>query len=55
MPELHYLNTPLVDRKAYANATGEGRSVLDYAPVNYQARGETNALLDALNNIISVR
>lgn len=55
MPELLYLDTPLVDRKAYANATGEGRSVLDYAPVNYQARGETNALLDALNNIIGIR
>lgn len=46
--ELDYLDAPLCRRKAFANAAGEGRSVLEFAPIDYKARGELKELVAKL-------
>lgn len=47
-PQIELLATPLRRRKAYANAAGQGLSVLEYKPVDRKAVDELNALIEAL-------
>lgn len=49
-PQIALLPTPLRRRKAYANAAGQGLSVLEYKPTDRKACEELNALLDKLFN-----
>ncbi|MFZ4539221.1 AAA family ATPase [Propionivibrio sp.] len=49
-PGIELLDTPIRRRKAFANAAGEGKSVLEYEPVDAKARAELNALVNAIFN-----
>lgn len=44
-PELIYLDAPIHRRKAYANAAGQGLSVLEQTPVDVKATAELNYLV----------
>lgn len=48
VPQLEYLATPLRRRKAFANAAGQGLSVLEIRPADRKATDELNALVAAL-------
>jgi chromosome partitioning protein len=48
LPQLEYLPTPIRRRKAFANAAGQGLSVLELKPADPKAIGEINALVNAL-------
>jgi len=48
LPQLEYLPTPIRRRKAFANAAGQGLSVLELKPADPKAIGEINALVSAL-------
>ena len=48
VPQFEYLPTPLRRRKAFANAAGEGRSVLELRPQDLKATAELYALISAL-------
>lgn len=47
-PELTYLATPIRRRKSFANAAGQGMSVLEAKPRDAKACDELRALIDAL-------
>ena len=47
-PNLTLLDTPIRRRKAFANAAGEGFSVLEHEPADPKARAELSALVDAI-------
>lgn len=47
-PQLEYLATPLRRRKSFANAAGQGLSVLEYKPADKKACEELNALVNAV-------
>jgi chromosome partitioning protein len=42
---LHYLDHPLIRRKAFSNAAAQGKSVLEYAPRDQKAIDELTALM----------
>ena len=46
--QFEYLNTPIRRRKAFANAAGQGLSVLESKPTDRKACDELNALVNAL-------
>lgn len=48
VPQFKYLITPLRRRKAFANAAGQGLSVLEIKPQDTKATDELKALLSAL-------
>jgi chromosome partitioning protein len=48
IPQFEYLNTPIRRRKAFANAAGQGLSVLELKPADRKASKELNALISAL-------
>ena len=48
VPQLEFLQTPLRRRKAFANAAGQGLSVLELKPTDKKASDELNALVAAL-------
>lgn len=48
IPQFEYLNTPIRRRKAFANAAGQGLSVLELKPSDKKAFDELNALVNAL-------
>lgn len=48
VPQFEYLNTPIRRRKAFANAAGQGLSVLEIKPSDKKAIEELNALVKAL-------
>ncbi|MFP9230900.1 chromosome partitioning protein ParA [Pectobacterium cacticida] len=48
IPQFEYLNTPIRRRKAFANAAGQGLSVLELKPTDRKASKELNALISAL-------
>lgn len=48
IPQFEYLNTPIRRRKAFANAAGQGLSVLEIKPSDKKAFDELNALVNAL-------
>ena len=48
VPQLEFLQTPLRRRKAFANAAGQGLSVLELKPADRKAIDELNALVSAL-------
>ena len=48
VPQFEYLNTPIRRRKAFANAAGQGLSVLESKPVDRKACDELNALINGL-------
>lgn len=48
VPQLEFLQTPLRRRKAFANAAGQGLSVLELKPADKKASDELNALVAAL-------
>lgn len=48
VPQFEYLQTPLIRRKAYANAAGSGMSVLELKPADPKAVTELNALVNAV-------
>lgn len=48
VPQFEYLPTPLRRRKAFANAAGEGMSVLEAKPKDGKAIAELQALINAL-------
>jgi chromosome partitioning protein len=48
IPQFEYLDTPIRRRKAFANAAGQGLSVLELKPVDRKASDELNALVNAL-------
>lgn len=48
IPQFEYLNTPIRRRKAFANAAGQGLSVLELKPADRKASDELNALVSAL-------
>lgn len=48
VPQFEYLPTPLCRRKAFANAAGEGMSVLEAKPKDGKAIAELQALINAL-------
>jgi chromosome partitioning protein len=48
VPQFVYLNTPIKRRKAFANAAGQGLSVLEIKPGDSKAQSELNALLKRL-------
>ena len=48
VPQFEYLNTPIRRRKAFANAAGQGLSVLELKPTDAKAVKELNALVHAL-------
>jgi chromosome partitioning protein len=47
-PGIQLLDTPIRRRKAFANAAGEGMSVLESEPADPKARAEVQALVDAI-------
>ena len=48
IPQFAYLDTPIRRRKAFANAAGQGLSVLELKPADRKAADELNALVSAL-------
>ena len=48
VPQFEYLDTPIRRRKAFANAAGQGLSVLEFKPTDAKAVKELNALVKAL-------
>ena len=46
--QFEYLDTPIRRRKAFANAAGQGLSVLELKPTDKKASDELNALVNAL-------
>lgn len=48
VPQFEYLATPIRRRKAFANAAGQGLSVLELKPSDKKASDELNALVNAL-------
>ncbi len=48
VPQFEYLNTPIRRRKAFANAAGQGLSVLEIKPGDKKAKDELNALINVL-------
>lgn len=48
VPQFEYLPTPLRRRKAFANAAGQGLSVLEIKPQDIKASDELKALVSAL-------
>ena len=48
IPQFEYLDTPIRRRKAFANAAGQGLSVLELKPADKKASDELNALVSAL-------
>lgn len=48
VPQFEYLPTPIRRRKAFANAAGQGLSVLELKPVDKKAIDELNALISVL-------
>ena len=48
VPQFEYLNTPIRRRKSFANAAGQGLSVLELRPVDKKAAEELKALVNAL-------
>lgn len=48
VPQFEYLDTPIRRRKAFANAAGQGLSVLELKPADKKASEELNALVIAL-------
>jgi chromosome partitioning protein len=48
VPQFKYLNTPIRRRKAFANAAGQGLSVLEIKPGDKKAKDELNALINIL-------
>jgi len=48
VPQFEYLAAPLRRRKAFANAAGQGLSVLELRPQDVKASGEIKALVSAL-------
>lgn len=48
VPQFEYLPTPLRRRKAFANAAGQGLSVLEIKPQDIKASDELKALISAL-------
>jgi chromosome partitioning protein len=48
VPQFEYLDTPLRRRKSFANAAGQGLSVLELKPSDRKAVDELNALVSAL-------
>lgn len=47
-PGITLLDTPIRRRKAFANAAGEGLSVLEHDPADIKARAELDALVNAV-------
>jgi chromosome partitioning protein len=48
VPQFEYLPTPIRRRKAFANAAGQGLSVLELKPPDGKAKAELNALISIL-------
>jgi len=48
VPQFEYLDTPIRRRKAFANAAGQGLSVLEIKPADKKATDELLALVNAL-------
>lgn len=48
IPQLEFLDLPIVKRKAFSNASGQGLSVKELRPRNAKAIEEIDALLEAL-------
>lgn len=48
VPQFRFINTPIRRRKAFANAAGEGRSVLETRPPDRKAVDEINVLVKAV-------
>ncbi|MGZ3836424.1 MAG: AAA family ATPase [Mucilaginibacter sp.] len=48
VPQFEYLNAPIRRRKSFANAAGQGLSVLELKPSDKKAKDELNALIDIL-------
>ena len=48
VPQLELLRTPIRRRKSFANAAGQGLSVLEAKPLDRKACDEINALMSAL-------
>ena len=48
VPQFEYLAAPIRRRKAFANAAGQGLSVLELKPADKKASDELNALVSAL-------
>lgn len=48
VPQFEYLNTPIRRRKSFANAAGQGLSVLELKPTDKKAAEELKALVKAL-------
>ena len=48
VPQFEYLNTPIRRRKSFANAAGQGLSVLELKPTDKKAAEELKALVNAL-------
>ena len=48
IPQFEYLDTPLRRRKSYANAAGQGLSVLEFKPIDKKAVNELNNLIKIL-------
>jgi chromosome partitioning protein len=48
VPQFEYLNTPIRRRKSFANAAGQGLSVLELKPIDKKAKEELKALVKAL-------
>lgn len=48
MPQLELLQTPIRRRKSFANAAGQGLSVLEAKPLDKKACDEISALVNAL-------
>ena len=50
VPQFEYLDTPIRRRKSFANAAGQGLSVLELKPADKKASSEMDALVKALFN-----
>jgi chromosome partitioning protein len=48
VPQFEYLSAPIRRRKAFANAAGQGLSVLEIKPGDKKAKDELNALINIL-------
>jgi chromosome partitioning protein len=48
LPQFEYLSTPIRRRKSFANAAGQGLSVLEIKPGDKKAKDELNALINIL-------
>ena len=52
---LQYIDTPLINRKAFSNATTAGLGILEYKPADVKAQSEFTALYEELFKMLNIK